>query len=215
MNDLILMKAAGCHLIAGKKPLRSICWVWFIHFISQNMADIPDLYLSLIKSPQSHFKVCLIKLENCKTPNKERRIIGFPSLDLSLNVSKVLMDSSGLTEAPTRKQYSDYPPVSSPPTNWEWWSWLLLWPCRGNILRRLGVGIPTLITSEMFRIFSSWLFIWWWESMFPVRGADRSRDVLSIPSSFTFLIIQMLGLWLPGAELFGNLNNTNCRNSNQ
>ena len=61
------------------------------------MADIPDLYLSLIKSPQSHFKVCLIKLENCKTPNKERRIIGFPSLNLSVNVSKVLMDCVGLT----------------------------------------------------------------------------------------------------------------------
>ena len=91
INYLILMKTAGYHLIAGKKPLRWIQWVWFIHFISQNMADIPDLYLCLIKSVQSHFKVWLIKLGNCKTPNKGRCIMGFPSLNLSVNVSKVLL----------------------------------------------------------------------------------------------------------------------------
>ena len=91
INDLILMKTAGYHLIAGKKPLRWIQWVWFIHFISQNMADIPDLYLCLIKSVQSHFKVWLIKFGNCKTPNKGRCIMVFPSLNLSVNVSKVLL----------------------------------------------------------------------------------------------------------------------------
>ena len=91
INYLILMKTAGYHLIAGKKPLRWIQWVWFIHFISQNMADIPDLYLCLIKSVQSHFKVWLIKFGNCKTPNKGRCIMVFPSLNLSVNVSKVLL----------------------------------------------------------------------------------------------------------------------------
>ena len=50
-----------------------------------------SLSLCLIKSVQSHFKVWLIKLGNCKTPNKGRCIMGFPSLNLSVNVSKVLL----------------------------------------------------------------------------------------------------------------------------
>ena len=80
-----------------QKAQRWIQWVWFIHFISQNMADIPDLYLWLIKSVQSHFKVWLIKFGNCKTPNKGRRIMVFPSLNLSVNVSKVLLWSEELS----------------------------------------------------------------------------------------------------------------------
>ena len=55
---------------------------------------------------------------------------GFP---ISQFICKCFQSVNGLcwtdweqSRVPTRKQRSDDPPLSSPPTNWEWWSWLSL-----------------------------------------------------------------------------------------